>query len=164
MCTQVYLDGKFVGGALTNWYGKLAPVVDQCFDRVRNIAYFCMRPMRRSSIDLEQAKWKKEKTLRREVFSQGQMGSPEACCSPWSGWLAWMAVQLHLMSYLNALECMMCIEYMWCFFKDKKKLFQKKIYKTWFITEIISGFRTENLSSHGSMIRAPACDFPLEWL
>lgn len=28
----VYFDGKFVGGALANWYGKLAPVVDQCFE------------------------------------------------------------------------------------------------------------------------------------
>lgn len=55
MCTQVYLDGKFVGGALANWYGKLAPVVDQCFDRVRNVEYLCMDPMRRSSIDLKQA-------------------------------------------------------------------------------------------------------------
>lgn len=27
----VYFEGKFVGGALANWYGKLAPVVDQCF-------------------------------------------------------------------------------------------------------------------------------------
>lgn len=28
----VYFDGKFVGGALVNWYGKPAPVVDQCFE------------------------------------------------------------------------------------------------------------------------------------
>lgn len=28
----VYFDGKFVGGALAYWYGKLAPVVDQCFE------------------------------------------------------------------------------------------------------------------------------------
>ena len=28
----VYFDGKFVGGALANWYGKLAPVVDRCFE------------------------------------------------------------------------------------------------------------------------------------
>lgn len=28
----VYFAGKFVGGALANWYGKLAPVVDQCFE------------------------------------------------------------------------------------------------------------------------------------
>ena len=28
----VYFDGKFGGGALANWYGKLAPVVDRCFE------------------------------------------------------------------------------------------------------------------------------------
>jgi len=31
----VYFDGKFVGGALANWHGKLAPVVYRCFEKFR---------------------------------------------------------------------------------------------------------------------------------
>lgn len=46
----VYFDGKYAGGALANWYGKLAPVVDQCFESQKNLIFaFFWSLLRRSS-------------------------------------------------------------------------------------------------------------------
>lgn len=44
----VYFDGKFVGGALANWYGKLAPVVDQCFESQKHWIFAFFFHVRRS--------------------------------------------------------------------------------------------------------------------